>query len=416
MQLSSPVSQSSPAMWPVTTQRCIGYAAIVRHAYAGADLTYLTRDLVAQVQGQMVNPGALLDLATLLMLQGGDLAVEGALMQRHAIALQKSYQINHGTGLGLRILAFVTAGDFMVNTPLDFLLHGSDAVLILHFVDTHTQSLTNLPAHDIAFMAIGESADTSKILHHLQTLLQGWTTPIINNNIPMIANLSRATVAHMLADAPGLVTPPTQVQPRADLITALLTSTVTEPYILRPIGTHAGKGMARITTSAELALWLRLNSAEKVYTAPFIDYRSQNGLYAKQRIVLIQGKPYPSHMASSPHWMVHYLNADMTNQASRRAEEAAWMAQFDTDFAQRHATAFASLYDLIGLDYFGIDCAELPDGRLLIFEIDVAMIVHDMDCPRVFPYKQPAMQKLFGGFLAALEQTTKERTTKNWAG
>lgn len=78
------------------------------------------------------------------------------------------------------------------------------------------------------------------------------------------------------------------------------------------------------------------------------------------------------------------------------------MAQFDQDFAQRHAEAFAALHRIFGLDYFGIDCAELPDGRLLIFEVDVAMIVHDMDDETVFPYKKPAMQKLFAGFLQAV--------------
>ena len=198
-------------------QPCIGYAAIVRQAYAGADLSSLTRDLVARVQGPMVDPGALLDLATLLMLQGGDLAAEGATMQRHAIALQQSYQISHGSGLGLRILAFVTAGDFMANTPLDFLLHGSDAVLILHFVDTDMLSLSNLPAHDIAFMAIGESPDTAAILHHMQGLLADWPTPIYNHSIPVIAKLSRDGVAQMLANAPGVYTPPTQALPRLSI-------------------------------------------------------------------------------------------------------------------------------------------------------------------------------------------------------
>jgi hypothetical protein len=39
---------------------------------------------------------------------------------------------------------------------------------------------------------------------------------------------------------------------------------------------------------------------------------------------------------------------------------------------------------------------------LLIFEVDVAMIVHDMDDEGLFPYKKPAMQKLFAGFLEAI--------------
>lgn len=410
MQLATPVSAFPRAVWPTMAQPCIGYAEIVRQAYAGADLSALTRDLVARVQGPQVDPGALLDLATLLMLQGGDLAGEGAVMQRHAIALRQSYQISHGTGLGLRILAFVTAGDFMANTPLDFLLHGSDAVLILHFVDCDTQSLSNLPGHDIAFMAIAESPTTAALLRHMHSLLRGFRTPICNAHIPAIANLSRDSTARLLADAPGLYTPPTQSQSRAELIAALMTAPITDPYILRPIGTHAGDGMVRITASPDLAHWLRHHDAIQAYTAPFIDYRGANGLYAKQRIVLIRGRPYPSHMASSTHWMVHYLNADMSNHPNRRAAEAAWMADFDINFAQRHATAFTSLHDRIGLDYFGIDCAEMPDGRLLVFEVDVAMIVHDMDCPQTFPYKSAAMRKLFAGFLAALESRAK-----NWA-
>jgi hypothetical protein len=58
------------------------------------------------------------------------------------------------------------------------------------------------------------------------------------------------------------------------------------------------------------------------------------------------------------------------------------------------------------LDYFAIDCAELPDGRLLLFEADVAMIVHAMDSDRVFPYKKLAMAKLFSGFEIALRKRT----------
>ena len=90
--------------------------------------------------------------------------------------------------------------------------------------------------------------------------------------------------------------------------------------------------------------------------------------------------------------MVHYPSAGMT----KRAEEAAFMRGCDTGFAVRHAAAFRSLCDKIGLDYFGIDCAETRDGRLLLFEADVAMIVHALD-PEPF-YKKPVMQGLFAAF------------------
>jgi uncharacterized Rmd1/YagE family protein len=56
----------------------------------------------------------------------------------------------------------------------------------------------------------------------------------------------------------------------------------------------------------------------------------------------------------------------------------------------------------VGLAYFGIDCGETPEGKLLIFEVDVAMIVHAMDPPDLFPYKQPQMRKVFDAFRALL--------------
>ncbi len=95
--------------------------------------------------------------------------------------------------------------------------------------------------------------------------------------------------------------------------------------------------------------------------------------------------------------MVHYLNAGMLDHADRRAEEAAWMASFDEDCAVRNAEAYDAIAARLGLDYFAIDCAELPDGRLLLFEADVAMIVHSMDGERLFAYKKPTMASVVQG-------------------
>jgi glutathione synthase/RimK-type ligase-like ATP-grasp enzyme len=121
-------------------------------------------------------------------------------------------------------------------------------------------------------------------------------------------------------------------------------------------------------------------------------------MYRKYRIMLIDGRPFICHMAVSSHWMIHYLNAGMTDSADKRAEEERFMADFDDGFAHRHANAFRAITERIGLDYVGIDCAETPDGKLLIFEADSDMIVHAMDPVDLFPYKQPQMRKLFAAF------------------
>ena len=45
--------------------------------------------------------------------------------------------------------------------------------------------------------------------------------------------------------------------------------------------------------------------------------------------------------------------------------------------------------------FFSIDCAELPDGRLLVFEADIAAIIHMMEAPDLFAYKHAHMPRVF---------------------
>ena len=78
------------------------------------------------------------------------------------------------------------------------------------------------------------------------------------------------------------------------------------------------------------------------------------------------------------------------------------MAEFDDDFAVRHKAAFKAIAERTGLDYLPIDCAETRDGKLLVFEVGTAMIVHSMDPPDLFPYKRPQMGKVFKAFQAML--------------
>jgi hypothetical protein len=123
------------------------------------------------------------------------------------------------------------------------------------------------------------------------------------------------------------------------------------------------------------------------------------------RIALIDGRPYACHMGVSSHWMIHYLNAGMYDDPKKREDEAAFMDGFDA-FAERHRAAFEAIYELTGLEYLCIDCAETKDGQLLIFEIDPTMVVHSMDPADLFPYKQLHMKKVKDAFRKLLLRVT----------
>jgi hypothetical protein len=85
------------------------------------------------------------------------------------------------------------------------------------------------------------------------------------------------------------------------------------------------------------------------------------------------------------------------------------MQNFEEGFARRHRDALRAVSKRLGLEYCGIDCGETPDGELLIFEADVAMVIHDMDPPELFPYKAPQMQKVFQAFEKMLESIAHRR-------
>lgn len=170
------------------------------------------------------------------------------------------------------------------------------------------------------------------------------------------------------------------------------------PIIVRPVDSHAGKDLDKIENLDALVSYLQNMPNNEFYVSCFIDYRRQDGLFRKYRIVLIDGTPFVCHVGISEHWMIHYLNAGMAENAEKRAEEERFMIDFDNTFACKHAEAFRTINERVGLDYLGIDCGETADGKLLIFEIDSCMIVHAIDPVDIFPYKQPQMNKVFSAF------------------
>lgn len=386
-------------------QTVIGLAALTHDAYAGVDLRPIWDALVARVTADPYDTGALLDLSNLLQLTGQ--REEGLQAQGHALALNQVYE-RAGHTDGIRLLAFVKAGDFMTNTPLDFLLKDSSATLIQIYVDDHTP-LPPIPDHDVAIVAIGEADDSHPVLARLENDLKGWPRPVLNRKDRAIIDLSRSTVSDLFAASSHVIAPKTLrlarqglheiAAGRADLDPAL-----SWPLLIRPVGSHAGNNLEKITGPQTLTAYLHGFDSPHAYVAPFLDYASPDGRYRKYRIALIGKRPYLSHLAISDHWMVHYLNAGMSESQAKRDEEAQAMTHFDEAFALRHKAALHELCTLIDLDYFAIDCAETADGKLLLFEADAAMIIHAMDEPNLFPYKRPQMKKLFGAFQALLDR------------
>lgn len=401
---------SVPALAPdMEAPEILGLSTLAHLVYSGSDQGPLRNLMSERLSADPTDAGVLMDASMLLQLTGQGEA--GLSVQASALEFRRVYKRCYGQADGLRLLVIMVAGDFMANTPFDFLLEGSDIQAHLVYADAEGRLPETVPDHDVAFVAVGESEPNLPVLQGLKAALANWPRPVFNADVAAIAGLTRDGVSAAFADCAEVVAPPTARIDRIGLarlaagdlqLSVVFGSTVDWPVIVRPIDSHAGGGLVKIDRPAELSAYLEAQGEPEFFLSPFVDYVSPDGQFRKARVAFIDGRPFISHLAISPHWMVHYLSAGMAESAEKRAEEAEFMAGFDAGFAARQAEAVKALTSRIGLDYFAIDCAELADGRLLLFEADVAMIVHDLDDSIRFAYKKPAMRKLFDAFQAAL--------------
>jgi len=391
----------------------MGLARLATTAFRGGDLRPLAADLAAKLAGNHRDAAALYDLAIIFQLFGE--REKGLAQLARALSLERVYHRPSPPAEAepLSLLMFAVPGDFMANTPIEFILQDAPISLHIAYIGTDGSPPSPLPDHDVAFVGIGESTEAKPPLAGLASHLAQWPRPVLNAPL-RIADLARERLFRVLADARGIAIPATVEVDRRTLSSmadgiltphAALPDADSFPIIVRPVGSHAGHGLERLDGPEAIGRYLEGQPSQRFFLSRFIDYSSPvDGLFRKYRIAIIDGEPFLCHMAISRHWMVHYLNAGMTEDAAKRAEEAAVMSSFKTDFARRHATAFAALHERIGLDYFAVDCAESCDGRLLIFEADTAMIIHSMDPPEMFPYKAAQMSKAYAAFQAMLRR------------
>jgi hypothetical protein len=298
-------------------------------------------------------------------------------------------------------------GDLAANTALEALVENSDIELQMLYVIPGVPLPSSLPAHDITFVAVGQSVANRPTLQRLKALMQAWPTPILNRP-DRIEQLPRECVSALLRGVPGLVAPETvQVERsvlecigRGDAFLSVILEDPDWPILIRPVDSHGGRALVKLNTSSEILAYLQERPEnELLYSVSrFVNYAGLDGLFRKYRVVLIDKKPFACHAAIDSTWMLHYAKTGMDSSSEKRLEEERFMSNFDVDFAFRHRLAIAAIGDRLDLDYVTMDCGETPEGELLLFEADGNSYIHATDSAEVFPYKQVQMRKVFHAF------------------
>jgi hypothetical protein len=276
------------------------------------------------------------------------------------------------------VLVLAVPGDFQANLPLDRLFDDSTALHTLWLRDPEAilrDPAGAVPAHlppvDCVFIAIAEDAHHGAALLAADVLAKAIGRPVINRG-GRIAGLSRTGTAALLRDLPDAVVPSHHLVERGER------SPVAFPIIIRPLGSHAGQKLERVADDADLDRYYAAHEGVHRFTvAPFVDYRSEDGSWRKYRVIFVDGVAYPLHLAIHDDWAVWYYNAGMLGCEVKQAEERRFLKGLATAFPSRAVSALQAVGRRIALDYFGLDCSVMPDGQLLVFEVETGMIVHE---------------------------------------
>jgi tetratricopeptide (TPR) repeat protein len=311
-----------------------------------------------------------------------------------ALTLQRVFCDPLPVGSRTSVLLLLRDAAYSDNTPLELLLDRTRVAVHKYYVEG--DAVPGLPDADVVMTAFGFAHAGMRAIHRAAVI-----SPSINDprKLPHIA---RETVPAWASHIGGLVAPPANIVLREDL------RSVAFPVTMRPLDTHAGKGFALVMNLEDAEHHASRFPALQYYVGPFIDYRSSDGFYRKFRVIFVDGKPFAYHYAVSLDWMVHYQSAPMQHVPAFREEEALFL-EAPQSVVPEWEPIMRGIARAVDMEYFGIDAAVLKDGRIVLFEADAAMLVHDEDARGIFAYKRPYVARIREALHTLIERRKRQR-------
>jgi glutathione synthase/RimK-type ligase-like ATP-grasp enzyme len=232
-----------------------------------------------------------------------------------------------------------------------------------------------------------------------------------------VLRTGRAANSRRLSEIPGVVAPVIVNLPRAVLgsagaIDALENSRLRFPLLLRAPGFHNGANFLRVENAGALEAAVSELPGDELTAIQYLDARGADGKYRKYRVMMIGGWLYPLHLAISSHWKIHYVTADMAEDAQHRAEEEKFLRNMPAVLGPLAMAALADIQDELGLDYAGIDFGLSAAGEVLLFEANATMTVVPPGQDHRWDYRRAAIQRVEDAvrkMLAGQAQVTQVR-------
>jgi Tetratricopeptide repeat len=298
------------------------------------------------------------------------------------------------------------------NTPMDSFL--DDQIFETHVLVTeYYNPKVPLPDHDVVFNSVGDADICREGLESACSILDRSTRPVINHPAAVLKT-GRLSNMLRLRGLPNVVVPQMAAFKRSMLTGPQMPALVAGagfsfPLLVRAPGFHTGQHFFRIEDSNGLAAAIAQIPGDDVWLIEQLDARDGSGMYRKLRVMLVDGRLYPLHLAISNNWKVHYFRANMANSAENRDVDRDFLNDMEGSIGARAVAALVRISVTLGLDYGGIDFAVNARGDILLFEANATMVMAPLGPDEKWDYRRPAFDAVF----AAVRRLIVDRSVRH---
>lgn len=297
------------------------------------------------------------------------------------------------------------------NIPYRHLAPANRYTRLNWFVEyAHEGQAAELPSYDVVFNIVGDPDAAGEAEAPMAAFLAGCDRAVINDPA-RVAATRRDRLSGLLEGVEGLLAPraarlDAEMIARKGVAGCIASSGLAYPLLVRPIGSHGGVGLVLAREPADL---IDLDLSGGVYLTEYCDFRGEDGLFRKYRMIFVDGESFPYHLAIHDDWLVHYGSSEMADDLARQAEERRFLADPATALGPVAHAAVIEVGARLCLDYGGIDFSVLPDGRAVVFEANATMLAHPEDPDGEFAYKNPYATRIFEAFQAMVAHRSPKK-------
>ena len=160
-----------------------------------------------------------------------------------------------------------------------------------------------LPPHQLIFNAIGDADLCGPALSAAMHLIARSSAPVVNPPRAVMES-GRIRNAERFAALPGVVSPKTLALARGTLTGSdgpawLASHGYGFPLLLRSPGYHTGRNFVLVESAAEVSAAAARLPGSELLAIEYLDARGKDGSARKYRVMMIDGKIYPLHLAIS---------------------------------------------------------------------------------------------------------------------